>query len=1117
MEDAKKEQEIHLQMLEQFEIIWENVESGIVIIDAETREVLYANPAAVSMFGDVKEKRICHICYKFFGRHECPILDLNQTLDHTELQFIRPDGTIIPILKSATQSFYQGRPVLLESFNDLSHVKEAEAQRYLLEMGERTQILLDTSPLAAHVWNENLEMIDCNQAAVRMFSLSDKHEYIKRYFDLTPEFQPDGSRSIDRRAQLIDETFKEGYRKIEWMCQTLDGEPIPVEKTLVSIEDKGRKLVAEYCRDLREQKRMIQEIRQRDQMLNTVVSNYSGVIWSVNKDETISLFNGLYLNKIGVAPDFLEGKKLDVARNKNRHHDIIENVRKTFTGEPQDWISDIDGKKFHTRTVPIYDENGQISDVVGSSDDVTDMMELQKELQNALSQLELERYTLQSMFDSVPDLIFCKDLNSIYTRCNESFLKHFNLNKEDVIGKNDIEGLKLPLKTAEELKRLDHQTVAERRVVTYEEHLPTHDGSERLFETNKIPLMQDGEVVGVMGIARDITERKAMEQAALSANKAKSAFLSTMSHEIRTPMNAILGITEIQLQKESLNPDVKKALEKIYTSGDMLLGIINDILDLSKIEAGKLELLVNEYQIASLVSDTAQLNMMRIGSKLIEFDLYVDENMPANLSGDELRVKQILNNLLSNAFKYTTQGTVKLSVTAESDMNDENMATLVIVVSDTGQGMTQDQVGKLFDEYARFNLDTNRTTEGTGLGMSITNNLIRLMNGEIFIESEPGKGSVFTVRLPQGRCGDEILGQEVAANLQQFRTSSRAQMKRVQISREPMPYGSVLIVDDVETNIYVARGLLSPYGLKIDSADSGFSCIEKIKNGKLYDIIFMDHMMPKMDGIEATKIIRSMGYDRPIVALTANAVSGQSGIFLSNGFDDFISKPIDIRQLNAILNKLIRDKQPPEVLQVDKKSARIDQTSDNAPPSATDPQFAPIFIRDASKALEMLEPLVAKNDFGNEANMRAYIINVHGMKSALAVMGKTVLSAAAGSLEIAARQGQLETIASETPAFISALQAYVDDLTQQADNANGEMSQKDEAYLREKLLIIKTACEQYDESAVNKAIKELNQTTWPKPVGELLNQIARHLLHSDFDEVVAVVDENINRKPVPFE
>ena len=550
---------------------------------------------------------------------------------------------------------------------------------------------------------------------------------------------------------------------------------------------------------------------------------------------------------------------------------------------------------------------------------------------------------------------------------------------------------------------------------------------------------EKGEPLRVVGALLDITETKSLineidtqRAAAEAANKAKSAFLSTMSHEIRTPMNAILGITEIQLQNEELDPGIRDAFEKIYTSGDLLLSIINDILDHSKIEAGKLELYIAKYDIASLISDTAQLNMMRIGSKQLEFELNIDANIPANMIGDELRVKQILNNLLSNAFKYTSSGKVRLSVTAEPCAQpDDSKVILVVCVSDTGQGMTEDQISKLYDEYEQFDQERNRTKEGTGLGMSITRSLLRLMNGEISVESQPGAGSVFTVRIPQGQSDATVLGREMADNLRLFRTRSRAHMRRVQISRDPMPYGKVLIVDDVDTNIYVARGLMAPYELVIDSADSGFATIEKIMAGKVYDIIFMDHMMPKLDGIETTKILRSLGYKAPIVALTANAVAGQSDMFLAHGFDDFISKPIDIRQLNLLLNKLIRDKQPSAA--ADAGGIRRDICDGRSydcknPPYEINPLFAEIFTRDAMKSLNALTMIVEKGDSYCNDDLKMYMLHVHGMKGALANVGKKDLSAVALKLEHYAREGSLEQIKAETPAFISALRAFVESI-----------------------------------------------------------------------------------------
>jgi signal transduction histidine kinase/CheY-like chemotaxis protein/HPt (histidine-containing phosphotransfer) domain-containing protein len=525
----------------------------------------------------------------------------------------------------------------------------------------------------------------------------------------------------------------------------------------------------------------------------------------------------------------------------------------------------------------------------------------------------------------------------------------------------------------------------------------------------------------------DITDLITAKEQAEQSSRFKSQFLSRMSHEVRTPMNAILGITEIQLQNETLPDDLRKALDKIFNSGYLLLGIINDILDLSKIDAGKLELSPTEYDLPNLINDTVPITVMYYEHKPIVFKLHVDENTPLTLFGDELRIKQILNNLLSNAFKYTDKGEVSLSVSAEYSSRQSEQVTLVFNVADTGYGMTDEQVDKLFDEYSRFNIKANHTTEGTGLGMSITKQLVHMMNGDIFVKSEPGEGSVFTVRLPQGIVGTKVLGGELADNIRQFNACLITQINKMpQFVREYMPYGRVLVVDDVETNLYVARGLMAPYGLSIETAVSGFETIKKIKDGAVYDIIFMDHFMPKMDGIETVKKLRVLGYMRPIIALTANALAGQAEVFLENGFDGFISKPIDIRQLNVSLNKYVRDKYPLEVIEAARRqTARLmARTSVEKVKPSGGSELAALFMRDAEKALSALKTIIS-GSFSNKDDLLEYTINVHSMKSALANISETRLSNTAHKLELAGHSENIQVIMAETPAFLKQLEEVI--------------------------------------------------------------------------------------------
>jgi CheY-like chemotaxis protein len=365
------------------------------------------------------------------------------------------------------------------------------------------------------------------------------------------------------------------------------------------------------------------------------------------------------------------------------------------------------------------------------------------------------------------------------------------------------------------------------------------------------------------------------------------------------------------------------------------------------------------------------------------------------------------------------------------------------------------------------------------------------------------------VRLPQENIGPAVCGAELAESLRNFRFHSTPNSKKAQIVREHMPYGSVLVVDDVASNIYIAKGLLTPYGLQIETAESGTEAVEKIKAGSVYDIVFMDHMMPVMDGMEATKIIRDMGYARPAVALTANAVVGQSDIFLANGFDGFIPKPIDSRQLNATLNSFIRDKQPREVIEATRLEQRKRESADTVravPEIKEMSEIDKYFVLDADNAIGVLEE-VANQNASDAAAMERYITAVHGMKSALANIGETELSEAALRLERAGNERDLAVITEETPAFMDALKSIIDKY-KQADNDDGvELSGGDIVYLHDKFIDMKLACEKLDITAAQNILYDLKRKTWPHSVNAVLDEISVHLLHSAFEEIEDLAEE----------
>jgi signal transduction histidine kinase len=594
-----------------------------------------------------------------------------------------------------------------------------------------------------------------------------------------------------------------------------------------------------------------------------------------------------------------------------------------------------------------------------------------------------------------------------------------------------------------------------------------------------------------------VKSAQAAAEAAKAANRSKSSFLASMSHEIRTPMNVIMGVTDILMHEEALSDKIADGLDKIYASSDMLLGIINDILDFSKIEAGKLDIIPAKYCVASIINDSIHLNMMRIGDKPIELELSINENMPANFIGDELRIKQILNNLLSNAFKYTNAGKVTLTVTYEAK---DDIDHLILIVKDTGQGMSREQLSTVFEEYSRFNEKVNRAVEGTGLGLTITQRLIDRMNGEINVESEPGQGTLITVRLPQEIADGCVMGREAAENLCEFRRSFLSRRKDSEILRDPMPYGRVLVVDDTETNLFVAVGLMKLYKLRCDTAMNGREAIEKVKNGNVYDVIFMDHMMPEMDGMEAAKQLRALGYTSPIVALTANAVTGQKDTFLANGFDDFISKPIDIRQLDTILNHLVRDKQPPEVIEAARRQTNGTEGENGSKRTQEDLMLLGSFIRDARKVIVLIERLCDDPGLlGSEKELRAFTVVIHGIKSSLGLIGEKDMSEEAYSLERAGRDQNIGFIELTLPGFLSKMRGLLDKLEVTNDEESGDIEG-----LSEKLLSVKELCEDYDRKG---AFDVLAGIKCPKEARDVIGKITEHILHSNFDEAAEMAAE----------
>jgi signal transduction histidine kinase/HPt (histidine-containing phosphotransfer) domain-containing protein/ActR/RegA family two-component response regulator len=545
----------------------------------------------------------------------------------------------------------------------------------------------------------------------------------------------------------------------------------------------------------------------------------------------------------------------------------------------------------------------------------------------------------------------------------------------------------------------------------------------------------------IMGSVEDMNEARLKADA---ESRSKSSFLARMSHEIRTPLNTIVGMSELA-ERAWGGSEGMGYIRDIKGAGANLLSIINEILDYSRMESGVMEIANECYSTASLLNDVTAIARVRLVEKPVRFDVDVDENIPAFMMGDEVHVRHVLLQLLSNAIKYTKSGFIKFTVRFE--YVGINEIKLIFVVSDSGIGIKDEEIEGIFGGFSKLDVARNGYVEGVGLGLTIARSICRALGGDIDIASEYGRGSAFTATIRQGVVDDRRLGplDKTAAPSTDAGVCFHA------------PDVRVLVVDDIAANLKVMEGLLAPYDLRVSTCASGERAVELAHRGD-FDLVFMDHMMPGMDGVEATRAIRTMNGERcrvmPIIALTANAVSGMREMFLENGFNDFLSKPIETAKLDAALKKWI----PAD------KRRNAPKSEDNIPdsvkgPEITLPEIAGVDVTaglariggSRRRYLDLLEIFRRDTESGfallertpDEDSLRSFITLVHGLKSALANIGANELSQTAALLEGAGREADMPVIRDKLPSFrdgLAVLMARIDELTTSHCSGGGEES-----------------------------------------------------------------------------
>ena len=594
---------------------------------------------------------------------------------------------------------------------------------------------------------------------------------------------------------------------------------------------------------------------------------------------------------------------------------------------------------------------------------------------------------------------------------------------------------------------------------------------------------------------------KAAMQQARRANSAKSEFLANMSHEIRTPINAVLGMNEMII-RESTSDRITTYARNVESAGKNLLSIINDILDFSKIEAGKMEIAESDYKLSSVLNDVTNMIVFKARQKDLKFDVKVDEALPDELYGDEVRVRQVVTNVLNNAVKYTHEGSVALTVSGEkyNDETGRENVNLVFRVSDTGIGIKEEDLPKLFKQFERIDLVQNNTVEGTGLGLSITRNLLQLMNGRIEVESVYGEGSTFIIYLPQRVISDEPIG-NFHDKFDRYVHTMRAYQESFKA-----PDAHILVVDDTDMNLTVIEGLLSKTEINLDTATSGAEALS-LTLGKKYDLILMDQRMPIMDGTQTMRHIREqengMNIDTPVICLTADAVSGARNKYLEEGFTDYLSKPVEGSTLEAALIKYLPGE---KIVLHDESESEADEEISQGK-SELEEFYGKTSGLSYSEAIKncATETILAKTlqqfynsinnnlhdieKFFTEEDIHNYTIKVHALKSSARLIGAQELSSQAAYLEDCGNANDVDSIKDLTPDLLANYRSYLEKLSPlYAQDDNAEVI--DIERLHEAYEAIKEFASMFDSDSIDGIIAMLREYKIPDNESERFNKIA---------------------------
>ena len=697
------------------------------------------------------------------------------------------------------------------------------------EADEHFRVLLDSSPLGVMLWDRDLKVITCNNEAIRLFGFPDKQEYIDRFFELSPEYQPDGALSGREAKALIRKAFEEGLQIFEWVHMKADGGLIPTEITLVRVDFKGEVHVASYIKDLTEQKKIMREIERNDKLLDTVNRTATILLAPENDNGGVELSIRKSMELIGRAMDV-------------DHVQIWKNTEKDgdrWFMLAYEWLSEIGEQKLRMEVWKPYPYSA--------------VPELEKLLLNG------------------------EDINSPLWELPE--------NQRKFLGKYEMKSIIIiPMFLKDEFWGFFSMDDCVR---------------ERSISKEEMSILRSGGLLITNALLRsEMTKNLAVAlEDAKEASIAKSNFLANMSHEIRTPMNAITGMTQIGMSADDIERK-NYSFDKIKDASKHLLGVINDILDVSKIESGKFELSPVEFNFNEMMQRVENVNKFRIDEKNQDFEVHIDNSIPEILFGDEQRLAQVITNLLSNAVKFTPEkGSIKIYTKFLGE--EDGICRIQISIVDSGIGISKEQQAKLFQSFQQAESQTSRKFGGTGLGLAISKSIVEMMGGDIRIESELGKGATFIFTVKAKRV-------EKSEESEEKKKTPADREREGQPVHERFKGKTILLAEDVEINREIVLSLLEPTRISIDCAEDGAKAVSLFsRNPGKYDAIFMDVQMPEMDGYEATRAIRALSVPNaatiPIIAMTANVFREDVEKCLAVGMNDHVGKPLSFDEVLAKL------------------------------------------------------------------------------------------------------------------------------------------------------------------------------------------------------------------------